>query len=325
MEFVLESPVIKWFLAINWDEMLAIQSPVDLYCNSLPVLSTVVSSVSVGFLCRRLITAYNIPLQLVAGLAGSYLFLRYIWFHGFIHYRRLCNQHLDIDVDFCRRFFEPGLAAVVAAILAIVAWRRKSKTEANVAVAKASSTVVLNVGSNGDGTQRNSNNSASGGDKVSSGKNYSSSGRDSSSSSTVNTSFGGIKGGSGADNRQETAFDIWSRNDPSLLDPEENEDALHPFGQLLYCQRCGQVVYESVADPFPPPLAPLSRPSIPKALVMRPEDGSPPTLRHLRCPNCVEIKMNAAGLRGLSPRNVSFAVGQHNLTDTRPKSILRGP
>jgi len=298
MEFVLESPVLKWFLDLDWDRTLTIHSPLDIYCNILPVLSTVVSSISFGFLCRKCISGSSLSAQLLIVPAAAYFFLRYVWFHGFIHYRRLLNEHFDIDVNFCGRFFEPGLAAFVAVVLSIVARPMRKET-------KDGDTGPKSIGDgpqqqrgaqqqnrlHKNGPQRNSNNHSA----------------------------------AGREDRFFDSTDDCSGSKSPTADSVSDEDALHPFGQLLYCQRCGQVVYESVADPFPPPLAPLSRPSIPKALVMRPEDGSPPTLRHLRCPNCVEIKMNAAGLRGVGPRVVSFAVGQHNLNDTRPKSILRGP
>jgi len=291
MELVAESPVVRWFLQIGWDRVLTVQSPSDIYFNYLPLLSTVVSTVSVGFICPRMVSAFHRNVQLFVGIVCSYLFLRYVWFQSFIHYRRLCNEQLDIDVDFCRRFLEPGLASVVAVVLTIVACRGKSVTE--IADAKESSTGIPNVDSKGEGTGQNSNNSASSGDNR---------------FRNASTSDGGIS------------------NPASAIEPEENEDELRPFGQLFYCQRCGQVVYEAIGDPFPPPLAPLTRPGIPKALVMKPDDGSAPSPRHLRCPNCVELKMNAAGLRGLRTTKISFAVGQHNLRETIPKSIIkRGP
>jgi len=282
MEFVVDSPVIRWFLDLDWEQMVEIQSPWDLYFNFLPVLSTVFASIAVGFICKRAVEDFNVVLlQLACGLVGPYLFLRYVWFHGFIHFRRLCYEYLDIEADFCRRFMEPGLAAVVAMILRHA--DRLLKRAKRVDAEKKTSEIGLGkIDSRGDGVQDNSNNSAS-----------------------------------GVEHRGSSLDDL--------------DDTMYPFGLHLYCQRCGQVVYESVGDPFPPPLAPLTRPSIPKALVMSPNGASPlTTLR--RCPNCIEKRMNAAGLRGVvHPKNVSFTVGPHNLPiskdpdQTRNKSILREP
>lgn len=270
MEFVLESPVLRWFLGIDWYQLLEIQSPLDFYCNFFPVLSALASSFSVGLLCGRVVGIRPIVIELFIGISASYLFLRYIWFHLFIHFRRLCNENLDLNEEFCRRYVEPGAAAVVAAALTAIA-RRKSSIEKKTKTKETGSRRVELIG---DASQQNSNNSAS--------------------------------------------HDVY----PSLgMNPGDDEEILHPFGQLLYCQKCGKVVYESVADPFPPPLAPLKRPAIPQALVMRPGDGS--NTRHLRCPHCIELKMNAIGLRGVN--SVSFAVGPHSIDSdqTRPKTILR--
>ena len=221
----------------------------------------------------------------VFGVLASWFFLRYLWFHGFVFFRHFCEVYLDMRRDFTRIFVEPGLAAIIAASLLFRAWRRTKKLE------------PVNRALNGFG-DGNVNNSAI--------------------------------------NRVHSLNDL----PPSSTDLNNNvNDDLLLLGQLHYCQRCGKIMYETIADP----VVSGQSPTIPPALIIggdgRASQSASPS-RELRCENCLRIQSSnnngggwgeggavdgRGGGGGNDVRSVNFAVGPHNLGETRPKGILRNP
>jgi len=281
MESFLDSPVTQWFLSLRSPSLAQLSSPFAVYVECLPALSTIVVAVSFAILSRSFVPSSFVGIASdLLGVIASWIFLRYVWFHGFVYFRYLCEVYLEMRHDFTRRFVEPGLAATIATSLLFIAWRQRKAITAK------------RAHSIGDASD-NVNNSAI--------------------------------------SRVHSSDELLSASTNDVGDIDGNNLLL--LGQLHYCQRCGKIMYETVADPVVPGQL-TSSPTLPRALIIR-GDGrrsrSASPTREMKCENCLRIQSSREDrggrgsglLRGSDSRNVNFAVGPHNLGETRVKGILR--
>ena len=159
MDFLSDSPVLRWFQSLRCPSHEELFSPFHLYQLILPFLSTIIAAFAVAFVSRALLrplfsrtfTALREPTALVF----SGLFLRYVWFHSFVWLRHFGVVYLEVKLEFCREYVEPGLSTIVALALLYLAWRLNLKNT----TPKPSGTADVN-GDGGGGDGSNSNNNA---------------------------------------------------------------------------------------------------------------------------------------------------------------------
>jgi len=158
MDFLSDSPVLRWFQSLRCPSYEELLSPFHLYQLILPFLSTIIATFAFAFVSRALLRPlFSHPLTTLCepfAVVVSGLFLRYVWFHSIIWLRDFGVVYLEVKREFCREYVEPGLSSMVALSLLYIAWRFK---DGNTKHGPSGTADVNGDGGGGDGSNSNNN------------------------------------------------------------------------------------------------------------------------------------------------------------------------